>query len=339
MAITPLWKAGAEFGNLKEFTYANANFSVSATSAKTGTYSFRIGGSSIVNKNNAIISLGSVSQFRFGCHISPSGRENGTPSYLRWFKEGSATAVIDIRSDASTGVIEIAINGTVQDSMIPTLNTWQHWGVDAKIATSGWVSFYVDGVEMLSFVGDMGASNITSLQVGPSANFTIFYDWTYLDDLYIDTTVGEAAPLPPPDKRFLLAVPSSDTTANWTPSTGASNYALVDEIPTSATDFVSTTASGTIDTYGVAVPPLPTGFSIAAAWPTAMAWKANAAADSSLTLRIADGVTDDDGSALHVPSTQGTITERFALQPDGSAWNNADFAAWSYGIVSSGTFT
>lgn len=338
MAITPLWKAGMEFGNLKEFSnIGNTSVGASTTVAKTGTYSLRMNGAIDPYADTPNV----TSQMRIGFHIYPQRNVvSGTRAHYLRVMSGS-TSLIGIAINTAGTVLELLIDGAVVASTTaPTFGIWQYFGLDWKRNASGWANFYIDGELILSFTGNTAAAGLapTIARFGASGTNSATDNYTYFDDLYIDDTTGEAAPLPPPDKRFPLARTNSNTVSNWTPSTGVDNSAMIDEVPVSATDYVSTTASGTIDTYGIAAPSYPTGFTVTAVWPTAMAWKANAAADSSLSFRIADGATVDDGTALHVPSTQGTITERFAVQPDASAWDNADFAALKYGIVSSGTF-
>lgn len=336
MAITPLWMAGAEFGNLKEFDNTFGSLTVSTTQVKTGTYSFRSNNSGACGDTYV-----AGSQMRAACHIYPTPGDHTNGNGAAYFQIMNSTSVLaGVYSDDIGVTIKIVVSGSVVETLSPmAFSTWQHWGFDWKAdAAAGWFNFYIDGVVFASYSGNTGTTASTKVRWLQDAAINDLTNYTYIDDLYIDDTTGEAAPLPPPDKRFLLAIPSSDTAANWTPSTGASNFALVDEIPTSATDYVSTTASGTVDTYGVTVPTYPTGYTVAAVWPTALAFKSDGGTATELTLRIADGVTDDDGASQSLPTTQGVITERFPLQPDGSAWNNADFEAWSYGIVSSGTF-
>jgi len=160
-----------------------------------------------------------------------------------------------------------------------------------------------------------------------------------MDDLYIDATPNEAAPLPPPVKRYPYYKGIADVIKTFTPSTGVDHYVLLDETPVSATDYVSTLAAGSVNTFTVSpTAALPAGFETAAVWPVAYAFKDNSEVDSRLTFRVSDGVSDDDGASIALPTTQGNITERFALQPDGSNWNNADVLTTNYGFVSSGDF-
>jgi hypothetical protein len=58
-------------------------------------------------------------------------------------------------------------------------------------------------------------------------------------------------------------VPSSDGNyTQWTPSTGTSHFALVDETPCNTTDFNSTTVVGNRDSYGVSLSSVPNGATI-----------------------------------------------------------------------------
>jgi len=212
-------------------------------------------------------------------------------------------------------------------------------GFDWKAASSGgWARLYINGQVVLSFDGNTGSTAATFARFGPSGTNATLSANTIIDDIYIDDTTGEAAPLPPPDKRLVYYVPVTDVTKTFTPSTGSDHWPLLDEIPVSATDYVSTLAAGSVDTFTVEpTAALPAGFTTAAVWPVAFAFKDNSEVDSRLTLRVSDGVDDDDGASLALPTSQALVTERFGLQPDGSVWTNANVLTTAFGFVSSGT--
>ena len=321
--ITPIWKAGAALGNTKEWD-DSLNLTASTTEKKTGAYSYRFSSTGWARKYT------SLSQFRSGAWLWPISNLTNLDTFLFGVYEGS-TQLSAISLDNDGTQLKLIINGTTTQTIVNplTFGEWCQVGIDFK--QSGWLSFYLNGVEVLSYTGAI-TGTVESLY------FYFTGSYTYLDDLYLDATPGEASPACPPDKRFLWAPATSDVAANWTPSTGASHFAVVDEVPVSGTDFLSATSAGLVDTFGVTVPTLPTGFVPGAVWPVATAFKSDGATATQLTLRTTDGVATIDGTSLDLPTTAGLITERFGTQPDGSAWTNAAVAATKYGIVSSGTF-
>lgn len=151
--------------------------------------------------------------------------------------------------------ISINRNGTTlatAASLIPS-STWYSIEVTATLNdTTGICKVRVNGTELINFTGDTRnggtSTNIDMVTLSRPASGGN----SRFDDLYICDATGVA-----PHNTFLGDVrintispsgPGSDT--GFTPSTGA-NYTTVDELPYSATDYVTATASGTRDLYAM----------------------------------------------------------------------------------------
>lgn len=108
--------------------------------------------------------------------------------------------------------------------------------------TVGAVTIKVDGQEHINSTGldtiYNGSEEFTYVRFG--SNWT---KNTYFDDIYIDDAAlkGEL-------RIDKISPGSAGNYSQWTPSTG-SNYACVDEVPSSATDYVQSSTANQIDTY------------------------------------------------------------------------------------------
>jgi len=134
-----------------------------------------------------------------------------------------------------------------------TLNTYNY--IAARIffhPVNGTLDIWVNGVLVLSVTGqttDVSACTSTQLMAVGGANVAFWDDvsfWTWSD------SVADVFPYVP---RVYPAMPVSDSTPLvWTPSTGTSHFALVDEIPPSIADYNSSATIGQVDQYVHAIP-------------------------------------------------------------------------------------
>lgn len=133
-----------------------------------------------------------------------------------------------------------------------------HWiCLDVNYAVSGWIRLYVDNFLDINYTGNTIASGT------PEIGYFYLpgeFHGQYYDDFIVWDDVSSGIPgdlmatdFPLAPQRSSILRPSSDVTAQFTRSTGASNYLCVDEgAQNSDTDYVS--SDGTIglrDLYGV----------------------------------------------------------------------------------------
>jgi len=112
--------------------------------------------------------------------------------------------------------------------------------------TGGTFIVKVDGVEDINYTGDTtyGLENCNSIRFGYYYPSTI-YTYSYFDDIIIDDAdwigLGHV---------FVGgAITGAGSSTQWTSSTAATNYANVDEIPYSDTDYNSTNTTDALDLY------------------------------------------------------------------------------------------
>jgi len=147
--------------------------------------------------------------------------------------------------------------GSVVDtgSAVLTADTWWVIEVYISIANSGGqVTVKVNGATDISYTGDTQVGSTDGIRafrfgahgVGNNTGITK----KYLDDIAVNDTSGSQQNSWIGQGGVYLLKPSADGTQNdWTPSAGADNYALVDEVPASATDYISSDTSTDIDLF------------------------------------------------------------------------------------------
>lgn len=351
MTITRLWLAGAELQHVNELTeysgYGSASVSVatSSTKAKTGTYSFRFDSNNLPRGK-----VVSTTQLRAGFFLNHAGLTGASGKGILGLINSTVGDII-IQWYGTGDVVELLVNGTIRDTDpvatvgIVTQNTWYHIGIAAKAdATNGWVSVYVDGVLRLTWIGNTG-TNFTGVffagrNSGTSSGWNTF---AYVDDFYVDSTVGEADAAPPSPRFSFLPVNGAGNYTNWTPNTGTNSGAVDDSgAPNDDTDYVYATAAAVKDSYALvnttAGVTVPSGYSIEAVIPVAWARKTDAGTASTLKLGTRLSSTDLVGSAQTLATAYGPIMERQTAKPGGGAWSTSDVDSAEFYAESAGSY-
>ena len=234
---------GFEAGDLKLWDTKSAAAAVSTgITGMDGTYCLNLNGiSESIQKNLPEASEYYVA-FRYRCTAATSsaygsimGFYNGTTllaalkaNYLGVFEAYRFATLI-----ASGGSFAVNTTYLIEVRYIP--------------ANSGGVfQVKVNGLLVIDFSGDTtnSATIINSIRFGGGI---LSYVWAYL---YVDNVVVDNAAWP--GNTYIQAIKpiGAGNSTQWTPSAG-DNYACVDEVPPSETDFVSTNTAAHLDTYGV----------------------------------------------------------------------------------------
>lgn len=151
----------------------------------------------------------------------------------------------------SDGAIAVRRNAVVLGTSSAGALTYGAWNyVEAKIkvaSTGGTAEIRVNGVTVLNLTSQDTANTawdgINSFCIGGyTAAYASFYG--YMDDFYLCNNLGSYNNDFLGDVTIDCLMPASDSSPNtWTPSTGVSNYAVVDERGYAATEW---TASNTV---------------------------------------------------------------------------------------------
>lgn len=238
---------------------------------------------------------------------------------LRIFADGSINA-------NAGGVLASSFTGLM------TANATRFMEVYYKLADSGGrISVKINGVVVqgLDFTGDTKPSTdatFDAIRFGSAGVSTLTQGFAYFDNIILDTTAWIG-------KTYIqgLAVTGAGATTQLTPSAG-NNYACVDEIPASATDYVYSNTNNHIDTY-VAGDLTGTIGTIKSVSVNACAIKEGAATPTNLQLVTRPGSTDRVSADVAIPTSYAVLQAIWELNPDTSAaWVEAEVNATEIGI-------
>lgn len=351
MTITRLWQAGAEWQDvLLEFSSRDDPlFAISATEKRTGGYAVRT-----EDKHYGQVDLGTTyAQLRIGIWVKHSGVVSGQSPRLislRDSTDGDAD-VLQVRWDGDNSEFKIysGVGGTLLGSAVSSTfaaGGWIHVGLDIKFhASAGWAYLYINETQIIGFDGDttqLGTQADTVLVGGVQTANNQWNQYLYLDDLYIDSTVGESAPAIVPKCRFDPLTPTGEGVhADWVGSDGNStdNWQLVDDRPPDDdTTYIQGETVATTDSSAMSD------------WTPIADWLPNAVIPMSISKKGPGSTLEQklytrtivDGSpfwawsaSMPVAETYGLLWERRALRPDNGDWDVDTVNALEIGVEAS----
>jgi len=303
------------------------------TIGTSSTTRFGAGLSATVNNNARLVrSIAPTADFYMGCAVSAQALSTFNGPQFHFFTDSAANRQITVLL-LSSGVVARRgdENGTILGSTSVSLaiDTWYWLEIRLLCADSGGrLVVKLDGATMVDYTGDTKnggtSSNIDSVQVfgsGGSSRIDDFYGLDATGSSPYNTFLGDC-------KVVTLAPSGAGATTGMTPSTGA-NYTCVDELPYSATDYV-TGATGQKDTY--ALTDLPSGISsVLAVQANAIAKKSDAGALSVKNV-VRSSSTDYAGTATAILPTDTTVSTIRTTDPATSTtWTTSGVNALEVG--------
>ena len=351
MALTRLHETGFEFQTVVEVDQYSVAYGTSAPTISTTAGTMRTGLAAMLFGSAAFPAGKAISpattQISGNFHFRHNGVTGITARALVAFLTG--TFEIMVGRIVTTTDLDLVVNGVVVDTIpfataFPSVNTYYAVGVTAFAdPTTGFVSVYVDGVQILSWTGNSG-STLTGFYAGGRTNAA--GGWAasmYVDDFSVDDAVGESDVAPSSPRFPMLLVNAAGDLAAWTPSAG-SNFENVDDVVNDGdATFNYVTAASIKDSLNVANTvagtTVPAGYVVKAVTVGAIVRKSDAGFDSQVALGIRDGATNESlGSAQSLPTTYGYRRNRHTLTPLGAAWSEAAVDATQVVLESAGTF-
>lgn len=276
----------------------------------------------------------------FGCAIKATTFQTTAgsvkPIWILWGSSGTVTQVgilINmngaIEAYRQTSTTAGTLLGTSANNVV-ILNTWHYMEVETTISdTVGVVNVYIDGVSVLALTGqdtrNGSPTTVDTLSYGQHVGNT-GAGVTVMDDLYVTDSATKLG-----ERRVETLVPTADTaTAAWTPSTGTSHFAMVDELPANTTDYNSASVVGNTDRYTSAgLSSTPT--TIDAVDVVAYALKTDATA-RSIALQVKSGATTSDGSNYALATSVTQNRRLLTTDPNtAAAWAAAAVNALEFG--------
>lgn len=247
---------------------------------------------------------------------------------------GSATHVLV--GVTSTGRLSVwrGTTATVlatSETDVISANSWNYLEIKVTIDdVSGYVEVRCNGVTVLTYTGDTrnggttSVINIITVTSNSSSN-------SYIDDLYVCNALGSA-----PyndflgDVRVASLVPNAVGNTTQFSATG-DNYTHVDELPYSATDYVSGAGTGTKDTYTMS--DLPTGATTIFGLQTNVIAKKSDAGNMSLAPVLRSGTTDYVGTVTALGSSDLSLGNLYETDPATStAWTESSVNSHEAGM-------
>ena len=172
--------------------------------------------------------------------------ECATPGFVNniLYFNGAAGTHFSLATDIE-GHLQLLDNGggvLATSGYVVNPSIWQYIEAQFIIGLPGSVEVYVDGSPVIVYVGNNqegGSAEVTSLRwYGDTRTIAI-------SDLYMIDS-----PLALGPSRVLLLKPTSDgDELNWTPSTGATHYNLVNEVPPDSAQNITSILPGDLDCY------------------------------------------------------------------------------------------
>lgn len=250
---------------------------------------------------------------------------------------GSDTTGVALRLLDSSGAQQLTVNigasgqvracrGSEAGTLIgasaqDVVNALQYFHIECAVTagqgTAGAVEVRINGATVLNLTGvdtcNTAATEYSSLQIrGPNL---------YVDDLFCWDDTGGVNDDFLGDRRVYLLMPNADTAdAEWTPSTGATQFGVIDEVPPNGeTDFLQSIVAG--DLTVVTLEDLPTAaVSVSAVQTFSMVLKTDAG-PGNLTMGVRSGATDADGVDRPVTTAFNYYSDVFDIDPNtGAPW-------------------
>ena len=132
-----------------------------------------------------------------------------------------------------------------------SVGSWHYIELEVSIDPSaGFANLYVDGLLQASFTGNLGSTPCTSIGFGlfnaQDSSHTTNHSY---DDVYVSNLASRYG-----ERKVQTQVVVSDAAVQWTPSTGSTNYNLINTLPVPATPTNNVYAyqANYQDLYGVA---------------------------------------------------------------------------------------
>lgn len=263
-----------------------------------------------------------------------------TPSALCAFMTplntgGGGTNCIAVNTSGQLAVYATALGVNLRAG--PTLhsicdNAW-HW-VEIDMNTTGAAvnKIYIDGVlELSAAAGSAGATAADRIAFTNPTTTTCT-----LDDVIIwDNTAGNGpvfSSIPLGPRQISTGRPNGDGTVQFTPSSGSSNYLMVNESsPDGDTSYVQSATSGQQDLYDFA------NLSVAPTSITSVILNSHVENPNPGTINFKgickSSATQTDGTSIIAPSNYRTLQQAFGIDPNtAAAWTTAGLNAAQFGI-------
>ena len=279
----------------------------------------------------------SASEFWVHYHVRPSTNNTTNDTLvLGWGNAGSLLGAISFED--STLRVTIQINGSVvatSTTFSPSVANWV--SLHAKVvldAVTGSVDVYASGDLTTPVVSFSGNTDPTAATNANEFHFDIRANDRIANLIAMDPTdatgITDPQQLISPSIRVLVPTADGNYT-DWSPSTGATGYNLIDELPPSDSDYVEATAVSQASTFTHTS--VGTVGNVTAVRHSVRVLRTGTGAGSQITIRRRAASTDYDETAVAAPGA-GFVSTLWDQKPGGGNWSATDLDATEFGFVS-----
>ncbi|NMF98381.1 hypothetical protein GPA27_13400 [Aromatoleum toluolicum] len=310
-------------------TSASASISAAAGRRAGGAAAIPANASSSMVKSG----LGNAATLVVGFAYNPSGALNGSTTICELRDAGTVQLFMRYNMDTTLSVVRgSTVLGTTSATF--ALSAWHYIELKATIHdTTGSFEVRVNGASVLSATSQdtKNGSNAYVNEVALRANQ---YATSLFDDFYVCDTSGSANNDFLGDCRVDTIYPTGDGTySQWTPSTGTSHYAMVDEAAPNTSDYNAGANVGDRDSYTLGDLSALTNSTVYGVQVSAAMLKDDAGAKSAAVF-VRSGSTNGDGTAAALGTSQGYVRQVYETNPNGSvAWTEATVNAVEVGVL------
>lgn len=326
----------ADSGDLGDFAQ---RYSLVGSPSSSTTTRFGTGRSISVSGSNAQIrrSVAASARLIMGFAFNPGNTPSSNTALASMAADGATVVHPVLQYTTGAGFLVQRGGTTIATSAGGLANpgVWNYIEMSATIDdAAGRVIVRVNGAIVIDFTGDTRNAGVsTNLDAIFLHAATGLSGATLYEDIVALNALGSA-----PANDFIgdvrvLTLPPTGAGANTglTPSTGA-NWSCVDELPFSATDFVSGSAAGVKDTY--ATTDLPAGITTVYGVQVAAVAKKTDAGTRSLKTTVRSGGTDySDAAGTALTTSDTTVLSMRSVDPaTGVAWTPTGVNALEVGV-------
>lgn len=318
MAYIPIWGTGFEMGSKEIVTAADIadTVAIETSTVHTGGYALKVYGHFAIQLDSDVAEL-------YAAVWLYASTNSSYQSQLYFVTTDGYH--IELRNDTANWNAYVNNVKVADGSVGAAGGSWHFVEFHAIIGDSGTIQSKIDGVADIDYSGDTkpgAGTEITKVEFRQAGSISTKPNF-YVDDLTLATGdwIG--------DVRYGAAlVPTADTAVKWwEPSTGIDNYALLDELPPSDDDYVSSGSPGAKDLYEMSnwAGDSSSTIQFIVDWIRA---KKDVAGDQQICSIVKSGSTESSGGSIDLSTTYQYYGRILTTDPDTSAaWDDAGIDA------------
>jgi len=344
MAFVVLNFAGAESGDLTEFTGYEGNVTADSTTKRTGGYSIRFNNAAgeaadaWIHKpaTTGVVGATSVNvdpcyhRFYLRVATAPSAGQNPATFYIPTYSTIAGKCSYQLDSNRKIRLYDSGDSLVATSTTVLSLNTWYLIEIKSSNGSDSAYELRINGTTEFSGTCNQASANTSGARLGITGGHAESLDF-YIDDWAIGSGdwLGPGACLG-------MAPDGNGTYTDWAGGTNPFDYTVVDENPPNDTDYVmcGTTAADMAETYTLQSCATVGISGTINAFKAGVRTRENATGTTANSIRIRSNTTDSDSATLNGTTTPVSRYIVKATDPATSAaWTTSGLDAVEIGSV------